>query len=310
MPDTFHEGEISLQERSGERAIAIRIGAAISGTLVPAARAFLAAQRLLVAATLDAQGRAWASLLFGSSGFASSADGRRVSLDRSRIARARSEPPWASLRSGAQLGLLAIDLGSRRRLRVNGILSSISDAQVLLDVAEAYPNCPKYIQRRRLVPVDGAPFDASVASGVTLDAARRATIARADTVFVASYHPERGADASHRGGAPGFASVLDDRTLGIPDYPGNGMFNTLGNLAVSGAAGLLVPDFERGRILQMTGRASLRFDVPEDPRHPTGGTGRHWDFHLDAWTESPTPIGFRWELLDASPFNPTPGTGT
>lgn len=309
MPNAFHEGEIALQERSGERPAAIRTGAGISDTVAPAARSFLAAQRLLVAATFDAGGRAWASLLFGSPGLASTADGRRVALDRSRIARARSEPAWSSLRAGAQLGLLAIDLESRRRLRVNGLVASISDAAVLLDVAEAYPNCPKYIRRRRLDPVETGTSDASVASGTALDADRRVAIARADTLFVASHHPDRGADVSHRGGAVGFAQLLDDHTLRIPDYPGNGMFNTLGNLAVSGAAGLLVPDFEFGRILQMTGQVSLRFDVSEDSRHPTGGTGRHWDFQVERWIESPAPAGFRWERLDASPFNPTPRTG-
>ncbi len=165
MPNAFHEGEIALQERSGERPTAIRTGAGISDTVVPAARSFLAAQRLLAAAAFDERGRAWASLLFGSPGLASTADGRRVALDRSRIARARSEPPWASLRAGAQLGLLAIDLGSRHRLRVNGFVASISDAAVLMDVAEAYPNCPKYIQRRRLDPVETGTSDTSVTSG-------------------------------------------------------------------------------------------------------------------------------------------------
>lgn len=192
---------------------------------------------------------------------------------------------------------------------MNGTVSSLTEDVVEVAVSEVFPNCPKYIQRRRLVELAGPLSDAAVARGTRLDAARRGTIQRADTMFVASHHPVRGADVSHRGGAPGFVQILDDQTLRVPDYQGNGMFQTLGNLTVSRDAGLLILDFERGRLLQLGGATSLRFDDPEDPLRPTGGTGRSWDFHVSHWFEAPAPSAFRWELLQRSPANPLPGAG-
>ena len=61
---------------------------------------------------------------------------------------------------------------------------------------------------------------------------------------------------AHRGGAPGFVRV-EGETIVWPDYPGNGMFNTLGDVAVYPRAGILVPDFASGALLQVTGTASI-----------------------------------------------------
>ena len=68
---------------------------------------------------------------------------------------------------------------------------------------------------------------------------------------------ERSMNASHRGGPPGFVEVVDDRTLRIPDYVGNSMLNTLGNLTVNPHAGLVVLDFGPNRTLQLTRRAEI-----------------------------------------------------
>ena len=65
---------------------------------------------------------------------------------------------------------------------------------------------------------------------------------------------------SHRGGPAGFVQVEDPSTLLIPDYSGNNMFMTLGNLAVYPRAGLLFIDFETGDLLQITGRAEILWD--------------------------------------------------
>lgn len=307
--DVFHEGEVALQERTGERSMALRNGGVIAASLHPAMRSFLAEQRLLALGAPDAQGRPFAHLLFGVPGMATAEDGLLVTLHRSRLAGTPSEPPWADLLPGTRLGLLAIDLATRRRLRVNGAVTALSDGAVRVAVAEVFPNCPKYIQRRRLVDEAAAPPDAAVTRGAHLDAASRGTIQRADTLFVASHHPSRGADVSHRGGVPGFVQILDDETLRIPDYPGNSMFQTLGNLAVSRDAGLAFVDFRRGRVLQLSGTTSLHFDAPDDPDHPTGGTGRSWEFQVEAWIESPAPDASRWALVEPSPYNFAPGTG-
>jgi uncharacterized protein len=110
-------------------------------------------------------------------------------------------------------------------------------------------------------------------------------------------------DASHRGGAPGFIRVVDATTLRIPDYPGNSMFMTLGNFEIDPRASLVAVDFERGRAVSFSGSASLHFGV-EDAGHATGGTGRYWDLTVKEWVQFDLPTTLRWDLIEASPFNP------
>jgi hypothetical protein len=172
-----------------------------------------------------------------------------------------------------------------------------------LGVRETFGNCIKYIQRR--TRSDDLPGGAVAAEeeGNTLDDARRAFIARTDTLFVASIHPERGLDVSHRGGHPGFVRVEHERMLRIPDYPGNAMYQTLGNFAVDTRAGVALIDFDRRRVLSLTGNAAADFGA-EDSRHPTAGTGRYWSFTVERWVEFSLPPTMTWTLVERSPFNP------
>jgi uncharacterized protein len=308
----FHEGELFVQEATGERAVAERNSRMMSSAVPPSPAAFLAQQRMLVVASVDEVGDVWASLIFGKEGFAS-AHGEVVSIDRAHAQIAPDDALLGNLRVGAMLGILAIELGSRRRYRINGFVSASSDTNIELSVREAYVNCPKYIQRRHLREGDEqAAEGAAPARGSVLDPERQALIRRADTMFVASQHPSRGADASHRGGEPGFLELRDERTLRVPEYAGNSLYNTLGNLLVSNRAGLSIVDFEGGRVLQLTGCASVVLDTARDAAAEASGagpgsavaTGRYWDFAVSRWTELPLPNTFRWELLDRSPFNP------
>jgi predicted pyridoxine 5'-phosphate oxidase superfamily flavin-nucleotide-binding protein len=305
--DPFHEGERYVQARTGEREVALRNGGLVGEAIPARAIPFLAQQRMLAIGSADEQGAVSASVLFGARGLASSPDGRSVVIDRTRIDVSLDDPTWSNLRVGVDVGLLAIELGSRRRLRVNGVVRSLDGERVEVSVREAYPNCPKYIQRRHLREEPGArPADPPPrASGVSLDGVRSLVVERADTLFVASRHPTRGVDVSHRGGAPGFVRVLDPRRLRIPDYPGNSMFNTLGNFVVDDHAGLVFLDFDGAGLLQMTGTVAVRFDEAEDPRQPTGGSGRYWEFHVARWLELPVATHLAWEFLDYSPHNPS-----
>lgn len=305
MRDPFHEGERHVQERTGEREAALRNGV-IVGTVIPSrALPFIAQQRMLALGSVDEEGAVWASVWFGARGFVSSPDGGSVVIERTLADPGHDDVAWSNLRVGVDVALLAIDLESRRRLRINGVVRALDEERVEVSVREAYPNCPKYIQRRQVRGYTGARPDAEPAvRGVALDDVRSRLIERADTLFVASRHPARGLDVSHRGGEPGFARVVGANRLRIPDYHGNSMFNTIGNLMVDDRAGLLFLDFEGGRLLQLTGTAAVRFDVEEDPRQPTGGTGRYWDFHVARWADRPATTRFAWESLDASPYNP------
>ena len=302
--EPFHEGEFAVQKRTGEREGARRNGTGISSRIVGGALDFLARQRLVAVTTTGDDGQLWTSVWPGEPGFVTSADGQRVSIQPRVMATSDDDPVLHRLALGRNVGVLAIELSSRRRLRINGTVDVLSPDQIRIAVRESVPNCPKYIQRRQ--PLDVSSDDGSQMStrrGRALDDERRVLVEGADTAFVGSLHPARGVDASHRGGTPGFIRVVDATTLRVPDYRGNSLFMTLGNFAVDSRASLAVPDFERGAVVCLSGAAHLHFGV-EDPQHPTGGTGRYWDFLVREWVHFDLRSITRWKLLDASPFNP------
>jgi predicted pyridoxine 5'-phosphate oxidase superfamily flavin-nucleotide-binding protein len=239
-------------------------------------------------------------VLAGEPGFVEALDARTVRLAAAPLP---SDPLAAVLPGPVPAGLLVIDLTTRRRLRLNGSLERHADGTLVLRTAEVFWNCPKYIQQR--VPdaaVSGTREPIAPGGGAALGAAQQRWIARADTFFITTAHAERGVDASHRGGRPGFVQVVDAHTLVWPEYAGNGMFQTLGNLAVDPRCGLLLVDFVTGVTLQLSGRARIVWDEERAAR--VAGAERLVELRIDRVREAPGPDALRWRLLGPSPFNP------
>jgi uncharacterized protein len=304
--DSFHEGELFAQQQVGEEIMARQNAQIITETIAKSALKFIEQQRLVVLSSIDPQQHVWASLLLGSPGFIDSIDPQTIEFDLTKVSLNPDDPLWTNIQIESQIGILAIELASRRRLRINGKVAQITSDRLQLNVLESYPNCPKYIQRRHLVgnPDAAVPKQSSEPQfGQLLTSEHQHWIRSADTLFVASVHPQRGADASHRGGNPGFVQILDDRSLRIPDYSGNSMFNTLGNLVVNPHAGLVFLDFARSRTLQLTGKVIIQWHL-DDANDATGGTCRYWDLTIDRWIETDLPRSLNWEFLDFSPHNP------
>lgn len=282
-----------MQRRAGVRDEAQAVGRIIAPTVPPAAQRFLARQRLAVAATLDADGRVWASLLTGRPGFVSAVDEKLLRLQAQELS---GDPLGANLAARPELGLLVLDPQTRQRMRFNGRGVASPDALFLL-VDQVYGNCPKYIQLRHLETEVEAHSPGAPRASDRLDTAQQSWIAKADTFFIASFHPEGGADASHRGGFPGFVRVMAADRLAFADYPGNGMFNTLGNLTAYPPAGLLFVDFATGDVLQLTGRARV------DPDFTVV-------FDVRVVRETPGGSTLRFAFVEYSPANPDLSRGT
>jgi uncharacterized protein len=121
-------------------------------------------------------------------------------------------------------------------------------------------------------------------------------------LFIATAHPVYGADASHRGGMPGFVQVEGPRQIAIPDYDGNRMFNTLGNIAANPNTGLLFPDFLSGKALLLTGRAHINWDPGRAAQFP--GAQRVVEYSIDETLELQSALPEGWEFKSYSPFNP------
>ena len=281
----FHSGEIAVQEQAGVRDIAEDVGEGIADQLPPGASEFLERRQMAVLGTVDNRGSVWASVITGGPGFIETVDDRTLKI-AARIS--SSDPIGRNLATEGHVAVFAPDFVASRRVRVNG-RGVLKDGAIFITADEVYGNCRRYLQERIFVgsrQTAAANLTANI--GTELSASQQDQIARADTFFVATDHPERGADVSHKGGNPGFVRILDARRIAFPDYNGNSMFNTLGNLAVNPHAGLLFIDFDSGRTLQLTGRASIDWDPERVRTFP--GAERVIDFELEQVID--TPAGF------------------
>ena len=272
----FHAGELAVQQLAGTREEAARLSpmldpAQLRGGIV----AFLADRTFAAITARDADGRLWTSPLSGPPGFLEAVTPVTLAIH----ARLPDGDPLHRLPAGQQAGLVVVEFAARRRVRVNGTLTAADDGTLAIKVEQAYGNCPQYIHQRVLAQDN---LDRSGGGEVRRDAvlspADAALIRGADTFFLGTTNPERGSDTSHRGGAPGFVRVDGDR-LWWPDYPGNNLFNSFGNLAVDPEASLLFLDFDSGHTLQLSGTAAVDFAAAGRPGDD-GHTGRRAVFTL------------------------------
>ncbi len=272
----FHAGEVAVQRRAGTREEAERLSpmldpAELRGGIV----AFLADRTFAVITARDADGRLWSSPLTGPAGFLEAVAPTTLAIH----ARLADGDPLLGLPAGQQAGLVVVEFATRRRVRVNGTLSAAGRDTLAIEVEQAYGNCPQYIHQRVLARDDAGLADpGDVRRDTVLSPGDTALIRAADTLFLGTTNPERGSDTSHRGGAPGFVRV-DGGRLWWPDYPGNNLFNSFGNLAVDPEAALLFFDFDTGQTLQLSGTAEVDWDAAGRPGDD-GQTGRRAVFTL------------------------------
>ena len=280
----FHEGELAVQARVGVQAQVDRQGRQyIREFLTDQHRLFFAQLRYVLLGAMDGQGYPWASILSGAPGFLATPDDRLLLVNAQL---ATGDPLALSLVEGAEVGLLGIDLATRRRNRVNGRVVTVGTAGFSVAVRQCFGNCPQYIQVRQVAAWrDDRPAATAGERIEAFGAAEVALISAADTFFIttawvdSSAGMAQGVDVSHRGGMPGFVKVQGDRSLTIPDFSGNHHFNTLGNLTLNPRAGLLFIDFDRGDLLFLTGRAEVVWAGPEILEF--AGAERLLRFHLD-----------------------------
>ena len=272
----FHSGEIAVQERAGVRDIAEDVGGGIVDHLPPGASGFLELRQMAVLGTVDSDGRVWASVVTGQPGFIETVDDRTLKIS----ARASSSDPlFRNLAKEGHVALFAPDFVATRRVRVNG-RAVIKQGSIYIRTEEVYGNCRRYLQERLFIGErKSSATDQPAETGAALSATQQQLISRADTFFIATDNPEHGADVSHKGGNPGFVRVVDEKQIAFPDYNGNSMFNTLGNLTVNPHAGLLFIDFDSGRTLQLSGRASTDWNATRIAKF--AGAERVVDFELE-----------------------------
>ncbi len=291
----FHAGERMVQQRMGQADIAGRVGRMIRRDIPAVAANFLAEQSMVVLGAADAEGRMWASQLSGPPGFLRAAGADAVLVD---VRPAPGDPLYEACARETGVGLIALQPQRRRRMRVNGTATPEREGlRIVTD--QVYSNCPKYVSRREIRSFD-PHARTEPRRGVALDERQRAAVTGADTFFLATADANGHADASHRGGNPGFLEVLAPARLRWPDYRGNSMFMTLGNIAVNSRCGILVPDWTTGGSLQLTGTAELVWEETA-----FAADAQCWiEFTVSEVVDTSAAGPLRWGPAELSPVNP------
>ncbi|MEU6825646.1 pyridoxamine 5'-phosphate oxidase family protein [Streptomyces atriruber] len=286
----YHQGSRTVQAKVGVTDLADHVGRSIAQGLRPVAAAFLEIQPMLVIAGADPAGAVWASQLTGDPGFVRATGPHQISITGAPPADDPLAPALA--REGTPVGTIALDPRTRRRMRLNG-RSRPTSRGLAIEADQVFANCPKYLQKRQLHEGRRPERPGTPLRRTRLTDDQRAFVAAADTFFLATVHAH-GADASHRGGNPGFVRVTSPSTLEWDDFPGNAMFLSLGNLTADPRAGLLFLDWTTGTALQLTGTARTSFD----------GASRTVRFTLTETLETPSASPWRWTDPEFSPANP------
>lgn len=295
-PSPWHEGELTLQATVGavERMKVPGQRQMARDYMPDQHREFYAQLPFVVLGAVDTQGKVWATLRAGQPGFMHSPEPRRLVLN---LPRDPHDPADIGIEDGQGIGMLGIELHTRRRNRLNGNVQRADDRGFEIVPTQTYGNCPQYIRLREYRFDASGPGPVSESDG--LDARARSMIAASDSFYVASYVVRNGVrqvDVSHRGGKPGFVRMDDDGTLTIPDFSGNLFFNTLGNFLVNPRAGLIFVDFHSGDVLQMTGRSEVVLDAPEIAAFV--GAERMWRFHPQRVVHRAAGLPLRWTEVE------------
>ncbi|EEK61751.1 Oxidoreductase, FAD-binding [Bacillus cereus 172560W] len=253
--------------------------------------------------SMDQRGRVWSSFLAGNLGIIQAIEADIVKIN-TKIN--EGDPLFLNILQHKEVGILVIDFASRIRIRINGKVSIVyPDGNFEIKIEQVFGNCPKYIQARRfeykaveeIVNKKLHPLN-------TLNKKQQNWISESDTFIIASASFEGKMDISHRGGMPGFVHVINEKSIVFPDYSGNMLFNTLGNIVQNPNVGLLFFDFNTGGTLQITGEASIIWNIDQDILSKFPGAQRLVQFQIIEVLEVPCYESYNWEFLNYSTFNP------
>jgi predicted pyridoxine 5'-phosphate oxidase superfamily flavin-nucleotide-binding protein len=314
LAQPFHEGEQALQQRAGSFDTLAAVGSRVIRSFMPDQhRALFAKLPFVVLGALDASGQPWATALAGRPGFMDSPDAQHLVLNARPVAGDPLAPVLSADHAvGLSVGLLGIEPHTRRRNRMNGVVSATNAEGFAVQVSQSFGNCPKYIQAREPVFIGSAGAQPVVEQAGTLDDEARALLTAADTFYIATAHPganasalasaAQGVDVSHRGGSPGFVRVDTDASLAVPDFAGNAFFNTLGNLALNPRCGLLFIDYATGDLLYVAATATVSWDAADAARYP--GAQRVVQLQVQQMRRLRAALPLRWSVAARSPVLP------
>ena len=293
----FHEGERNLHKKLDIEERQHQLGLRMIRDHMPEQhRAFFATLQSVHIGAIDADGHPWAIMRTGSTGFMASPNDKTLAITSTPLP---GEPADLNFRVGAKTSIVGIEFETQRRNRLNATIGAATLGHLSFHVDQSYGNCPKYIQIRHKTPA-GPSAPKTPFTSATLTAADKTQIAHADTLLIASRaadlgdDPRAGVDINHRGGMPGFVTVVDDKTIQFPDYKGNSFYNTYGNILTDNRVGLQFVDFETGTLLNIKGTAELVEDL-NNGEPPLMGRGLRITVQSATRSEGALPIRYTFD---------------
>ncbi|PYH98798.1 oxidoreductase FAD-binding protein [Aspergillus ellipticus CBS 707.79] len=231
---------------------------------------------LLAIGTVDDQGRLWTTVWGGEEGFANPVAQSTMEV-HTPVDRCYDPVVGSLLRDSAEddgriwSGLI-VDLEARRRAKLHGrqisgtlgpktesSMPGLGMVHLNLHIDASLGNCPKYLNKKHIVPALPAPK--LISNSPQLPPEATSLLDRADCLFLSSTHDNMDMDTNIRGGPPGFVRLVSNEPSGAvfayPEYSGNRLYQTLGNLQTNPSAGFVFPDFDNGNVLYVTGRTQI-----------------------------------------------------
>lgn len=303
-------------------------------TMSPQLANHLRVAPLIAIGTLDADGRPWTTLWGNGDhglaqplaqniiGIKTAVTGKYDPVVEELVGKEASGQVVKEEGEGRMVSGLTIDLETRKRVKlygrmVAGALSSrddevtgheesIAQTQLVLRIDQSLGNCPKYLNSKRIVAAASKPELLSDSPQLPQEALD--LLAKADLFFISSSNARQDMDTNHRGGPPGFIRVLSNNPSGAeivyPEYSGNRLYQTLGNLAVTPRAGLCIPDFATGDMLYLTGTTSTLIGADAAALLPRSNLAVRITLTAARYVRLALP--FRGLDGPRSPYNPKP----
>ncbi|GAB7329254.1 hypothetical protein MBLNU13_g01063t1 [Cladosporium sp. NU13] len=286
---------------------------------------------LIAIGTLDKQSRPWTTLWGGEKGI-SQPIAQGILGIRSQVAR-QHDPVVEELVGkegngtvvreegvGRMVSGLTIDLETRKRTKlygrmVAGALSMredeatetqqhVAEVQLVLKIEQSLGNCPKYLNKKHVELAESNPE--LVSDSPQLPQQALDLLSKADLFFLSSANHDQDMDTNHRGGPAGFVRVISNDPSGAvlcyPEYSGNRLYQTLGNLKVNPVVGICVPDFDTGDMLYLTGTTEIL--IGPDAAKVLPRSNLAVKITTTAARFVATALPFRGISGESSPYNP------
>lgn len=256
MSSFYHEGERFVQEQMGVRDKSESLNSMFYKELPVVAAQFLKDLNFAVI-SFPINNKSFSCVVSDIKPFIEILNTKEVLID---LEKSSFIPKEIIQKKNLNIGFIGLEFENRMRIRVNG-KGKIKGNKLHLFIDVVYSNCPKHINNRKIISEFDTFYESKIFTSEILDKKSKKILENADTFFLGTRHKNGDADVSHKGGKKGFLKVLSPSIFEFDDFPGNNMYNTLGNIHTNPNVSILVIDFTNNDILHISGTATINEEI-------------------------------------------------